>query len=275
MWFWTAELTPGEKNPLVPTAEVVKSKVKTIATKPKVETTLIDVRNFDVGTVVSLTGTVVVEPGVMSSQYFYIAGSPGLQIYSYKKDFPPLARGDKVKITGELAEISGEARLKIDTATDISIVGKSETYTPLELAIADIDEPYEGWLTEIKGEVTGIKGSYVYLDDGTDEVRLYIRGGSGIDKSLFTEGARVSVTGIVQETKSGYMVSPRDMKDVRIEGAIKGEKVAMVEMVEEGEGYSRIEIIRAVVLLLAGLAVILGVKLYGGRIKEILKNKFT
>ncbi len=271
MWFWTAELTPGEKNPLVPMTEVAKSKVKTIAVKPKIETTLTDVRNFDVGTIVSLVGTVVVEPGVMSSQYFYIAGSPGLQIYSYKKDFPTLARGDKVKITGELAETSGETRLKIDTAADISIVGKSEVYAPLELAIADINEPYEGWLTEIRGEVTGIKGSYVYLDDGTDEVRLYIRGGSGINSSLFTEGARASVTGIVQETKSGYVVSPRDVNDVRIDGVVKGEKI---EVIEEETGNSRVAIMRALVLLLAGLAIVLGIKLYGVKIFVFFKGKF-
>lgn len=270
MWFWTTELTPDKPNPSIPTADASKSKAKIVATKPKVETTLTDVRNFDVGTVVSLTGTVVVEPGVMSSQYFYVAGSPGLQIYSYKKDFPALARGDKVKITGELAETSGEVRLKIDTAEDIQVVGQSDHYIPLELAIADIDEPYEGWLTEIKGEVTGIKGSYVYLDDGTDEVRLYIRGGSGIDKSLFTEGARASVTGIVQETKSGYMVSPRDVKDVRIEGVVKGEKV---EAVEEEKGYSRVEIVRAVVLLLGGFALVLGIKLYGSKILDFFKSK--
>ncbi len=270
MWFWTLELTPNKPNSPTPTTEVSKSKVKTVIAKPIVKTTLTDVRNFDVGTVVSLTGTVVVEPGIMSSQYFYVAGSPGLQIYSYKKDFPALARGDKVHITGELAETSGEVRLKIDTAADVQVVGQSDYYTPLELAIADIDEPYEGWLTEIKGEVTGIKGSYVYLDDGTDEVRLYIRGGSGIDKSLFTEGARASVTGIVQETKSGYMVSPRDVKDVRIEGIVKGEKI---ELVEKEKNYSRVEIIRAVVFLLAGLAIVLGIKLYGVKIFDFFKRK--
>ncbi len=270
MWFWTLELTPNKPNPRTPTTDVSKSKVKTVTAKPIVKTTLTDVRNFDVGTTVSLMGTVVVEPGVMSSQYFYIAGSPGLQIYSYKKDFPVLARGDKVQITGELAETSGEIRLKIDTAADIQVVGQSDYYTPLELAIADIDEPYEGWLTEIKGEITGIKGSYVYLDDGTDEVRLYIRGGSGIDKSLFVEGARASVTGIVQETKSGYMVSPRDVKDVRIEGIVKGEKI---ELVEEEKNYSRVEIKRAFVFLLAGLAIVLGIKLYGVQIFDFFKKK--
>jgi hypothetical protein len=128
----------------------------------------------------------VVEPGVMSSQYFYIAGSPGLQMYSYKKDFPELARGDK-------SENYGRARGNIWVKCDVKIAdcrrhssgGKKRVriYRML-LVVADIDEPYEGWLTEsVKGRVTGIKGSYVYLDDGTDEVRLYIRGGSGIDKS--------------------------------------------------------------------------------------------
>ncbi len=270
MWFWTADLSPGKQNASLPVAEAVRSKTKTITARPKIETSLTDVRNFDVGTIVSLTGTVVVEPSVLSSQYFYIAGSPGLQIYSYKKDFPVLARGDKVKITGELAETSGELRLKIDTAVDIQVIGESEPYIPLELAIADIDEPYEGWLVEIKGEVTGIKGSYVYLDDGTDEIRLYIRGGSGIDKSVFKEGIRALVTGIVQETKSGYMVSPRDLNDVVIEGGVKGEKVASVS--KDPADSSKKEMFFAIFLTLGGLAIVLGIKLYGDNIKNMFKK---
>lgn len=270
MWFWTAELTPHKANPSIPTTEVSKSKVKTVVVKPTVETTLTDVRNFDVGTVASLTGTVVVEPGVMSSQYFYIAGSPGLQIYSYKKDFPQLARGDRVKITGELAEISGEVRLKIDAAEDIQIVGKSDPYIPLELAIADIDEPYEGWFAQIKGEVTGVKGSYVYLDDGTDEVRLYIRGGSGIDKSLFIEGTRVSVTGIVQETKSGYILSPRDINDVQIDGDVLGEKVIASDEIKNS---STFEIFYALIFALTCLGIIMGIKLYGKKLRARLSKE--
>jgi hypothetical protein len=272
MWFWTSDLSPNKKNPLTPSADAPtkKSSTKVVAKKPTVATTLTDVRNFDVGTLVSLTGTVVVEPGVMSSQYFYIAGSPGLQIYSYKKDFPELARGDKVTITGELAETSGEMRLKIAAVGDITIVGKGEPYLPHQVVVADIGEPYEGWLTEVTGEITGIKGSYVYLDDGTDEIRLYIRGGSGIDKSLFTEGSRASVAGIVQETKSGYMISPRDQHDVHVEGAIKGEKI--IEVSSE-EPFSKTDLIRAVVLALAGLALVLGIKLYGTKILDFFKSR--
>ena len=277
VWFWTPELTPDKKNPTTPSiaTTAVKKKTTSTVTKPAISTTLEQARNYDVGTVVKLAGIVSTEPGLLSSQYMYVAGSngSGIQIYSSKKDFPPLARGDKVEIAGELSEVSGEERVKTQTAADIRIVGKETEIVPLPAEVSNIGEVYEGGLLEIKGEVTGIKGSYVYLDDGTDEIRVYIRSGSGIDKSIFKEGIQVAITGIVQETKSGYLVSPRDMKDVRIEeGSIKGEKISSAKS-KSGGPHSKREILFALFLTLAGVAVVLGIKLYGNKIKEFFKKK--
>ncbi len=277
VWFWTSELSPNMENPIVPAVDTKETnKTKTTSAKPTIQTTLAQVRNFDVGVVASIEGTVLVPPGILSSQYMYIGGPKGLgiQVYSYKKDFPPVAAGDSVVLSGELAEVSGEMRLKVASAFDIKTSSSTVPVIPERLEAVDVGELYEGGLIEIAGEVTGVKGSYVYLDDGTDEVKVYIRGGSGIDKKIFSEGSNALVAGIVQETKSGYHVSPRNVSDVQVEGVVKGEKI---EVVVDEENYSRIEIIRAVVFLLAGLAIVLGIKLYGLKIliflRERLKSK--
>jgi len=276
LWFWSEILTPGAPNPAPPGVSVAISStgvvggVKQISTKDVMQTSLLQVRSFDIGTQVGFEGVVIVEPGVLSTQYFYVAGSPGIQIYSHKKDFPALARGDRVYVTGELAESSGEMRVKTKTANDIVIIETDVAYIPHRVDITDIGEAYEGWLVEVVGEVTGIKGSYVYVDDGTDEVRVYIRSGSGIDKSAFKQGMRILVSGIVQETKSGYHISPRDVNDIRVEGDVLGEKISFAT---NGVGnFSRNDILRAFALLLIGIALILGIKVYGRMIQDKIKK---
>ncbi len=276
LWFWSETLTPHLENPHAPVGNAVassKSKAKTTISKPEIKTTLTQVRNFDIGTIAKFTGVVLVPPGVLSSQYMYVGDSSGvgIQVYSYKKDFPEVTKGDVVELAGELGETSGEMRVKLASARDVHVLTTStKALIPHLVDVADVGEVYEGGLIEVAGEVTGIKGSYVYLDDGTDEIKVYIRGGSGIDKKSFKEGSRVSIAGIVQETKSGYHLSPRDTSDVRIEGAVAGEKIYSIP---EDKNISKMEIFRALVLGLFGIALVLGVKLYGTRIKEFFKKK--
>lgn len=278
LWFWSETLTPGAPNPAPPGVSVAIATtgmvggVKQVSTKEVIQTSLLQVRSFDVGTRVGFEGVVIVEPGVLSTQYFYVAGSPGIQIYSHKKDFPALARGDRVYVAGELAEASGEMRVKIQSADSVAIIETDVAYIPHRVEVAEIGEVYEGWLVEVAGEVTGVKGSYVYVDDGTDEVRVYIRSGSGIDKSAFKQGMRVLVSGIVQETKSGYHLSPRDVSDIRVEGEVLGEKISFAK---SGVGdFSRNDILRALAVFLIGVALILGIKVYGMVIQEKIKKIF-
>ena len=50
-----------------------------------------DARNMNDGEKVRVEGVVTVEPGKLSTQYFYIEDATGgIQIYSYKKDFPAI-----------------------------------------------------------------------------------------------------------------------------------------------------------------------------------------
>ena len=63
------------------------------------------VRDEDIGDLVTVTGTVAVEPGVLGTQFFYIINNvAGVQVYMYSKDFPKLGIGDVIEITGEIAE---------------------------------------------------------------------------------------------------------------------------------------------------------------------------
>ncbi|PIY93297.1 MAG: hypothetical protein COY69_02360, partial [Candidatus Magasanikbacteria bacterium CG_4_10_14_0_8_um_filter_32_14] len=218
IWVWTSSPTPGEENFInentkVKGIKIIKSKSNSI--KPVINTTLEKVRDEDLGDLVSVTGTVAVEPGVLGTQFFYIINqNAGVQVYMYSKDFPKLQIGDEIEITGEITETSGETRIKLKEKKDIKILGHVDLPQGKFLELENIGEAYEGSLLVASGEITEIKSSYMYIDDGTEEIKVYFKAGAGIRKDVFQEGDLVRVTGLLHQTKTEYQLLPRMPNDI-------------------------------------------------------------
>lgn len=235
-WTWTSSITPGEATILSPPDEDKASKTtktKSKMVKPIIHTTLERLRAEDLGDLVTVTGTVAVVPDIFGTQYFYIVGSPGVQVYLYNKDFPNLAVGDVVEITGEISETGGETRVKLSEKTDIAILEHDAMPTAKPIDIAAIGEEYEGWLIEVHGEITEIKSSYMYVDDGTDEVKVYFKRGAGINTKIYQLGDLITLTGIVSQTKTGYRLLPRSSTDIVKTGVVEGAVVRQEALKEE------------------------------------------
>jgi len=203
-WQFTSLPTPGEVNEI--NMAIVKSSSAT-----------------NVNKIVKITGTVLVEPGVLGAQIFYIRDE-NIQVYSYKKDFPLLVVGDIIEVTGELSESAGERRIKTKTQNDIKIIGRQDEVLPSEIAIADIDELNLGQLVKISGVVIEVKGNNIYIDDGSDEAKIYLKTTAQIDKSLFKEGEQIELVGIVSNSNAGYRILPRYDTDILVLGEVKGEQ---------------------------------------------------
>lgn len=174
-----------------------------------------EIREQEIGAEVNVQGVVSVGPGVLGTQIFYLAGS-GIQIYFYKKDFPSLKIGDLVEVTGELAESKGESRIKISKKEDIKVI-KHQTLPPAkEIKIDAIGEDLEGSLVVITGEMIEAGSNYFYLDDGTGEIKVYLKSTAKIKKPKFKEGDLVKVTGIVSQNDDEYRILPRFQDDMEI-----------------------------------------------------------
>ena len=224
VWVWSMQQTPGDANVIVPVQRKrtpSRSVRKASSQKKVIQTTLENVRSEDVGDMVSVKGVVAVVPGTFSDQYMYIAGSPGVQVYMYSKDFPTLHVGDRVQVTGEISEAYGETRIKVKEKENIVHIDHPGDPSAEQIDIAQIGEPLEGYLVSVSAEVTDMKSSYIWIDDGTEEVKVYFKRGAGIDKKKFFEGAIVSVTGIVQQTRNGYQILPRSNADITYTGEVQ------------------------------------------------------
>ena len=219
-WIWTTEVTPGAEN----VATVLEEEDDPSTSKKKsgavISTTINQAHELDLGTRVTITGIVSAEPGVFGSQYFYLADSAssseaGIQIYMYRKGFPSLEVGDVVQVTGEVSEASGQRRIKIKTQQDIVVAGRKETLQPQVLEVGEVGEEMVGSLVAVYGEITEKKSRYVYLDDGTDEIQVYVKAGVAADFSQWDVGDSLHIVGIVIKTKSGYQILPRAQDDIQ------------------------------------------------------------
>ncbi len=114
------------------------------------------------------------------------------------------------------------------------------------------------------------KSSIIYLDDGTDEVKVYIRNTTGINPKSIKEGSIMTVIGIVNQTKSGIRIMPRSnddiiMKDIESQEGEVGQVLGEISVSDEwtiAERDKKLELFKyllviagAVIVLLSGLLI--------------------
>ncbi|TAN32173.1 PKD domain-containing protein [Patescibacteria group bacterium] len=214
---------PLSNSPLIKGREAkaakktAKKKTASKNYKPLVAMTIEQARQAAKGTRVKIRGIVSAVAGNFGVQFFYISDPKvalGMQIYSYKKDFPDLKPGDYIEVRGERSEAGGVKRVKIKTKKDIDILATERQLKPAAVAPDEIDDEAGGALVKVAGEITEIKSNLMYLDDGAEETVIYFKKYAKIDKKKFKEGENVEVVGVLEQGKNGLQVWPRSDEDV-------------------------------------------------------------
>ncbi len=231
-WHWTSTETPGDQNIITPLRKRAVARAaggrRTTArrtAKPLKTVPLESVRDFDIGDRVQTTGVVAVLPGILGSQIFYIvtpSTTAGVQIYSYTKTFPQLNIGDRVEVTGTLSQAQEELRLRTQDAGDMRVITSGTLTLPATIPINQITNEHAGALVKITGAITQRLASKAYLDDGTDELLVYIKEGVAIARTALMPGEHAEITGIVSKTASGLRLLPRGPEDITIIPASDG-----------------------------------------------------
>jgi PKD repeat protein len=184
-----------------------------------ISTTLENVKKLPDGTLVSVEGTVSVTTGLFGNNTSYLSGS-GIQLYA-SKGLPSLVVEQVINVIGKLSTSGGERRILVAKTGDITKTGKTSEVEVHELPTGDVGEVWEGSVVSIAGAVTQTSGSTFSIDDGSGEVRIFIRDTTGIVKPRITKGTYVAVIGIVSQTTSGYRVMPRTQADVEFGATAK------------------------------------------------------
>lgn len=181
-----------------------------------VEIDLKKVKNLQIGSLVKTKGVVSVEPGILGSQFFYLAGS-GIQVYCHKKDFLNIKIGDFIEVDGEISESSNEKRIKIKSKENLKILKRGQSVSPEKVKIKEIGEELRSSLIKVEGHLIEKTGDNLYIDDGSGEIEVYIKESTGIKISdEMKEGDYMEITGILRKTKNGYQILPRRQEDITI-----------------------------------------------------------
>jgi len=184
------------------------------------------IKDLSVDTSVQTQGIVIVDPGILGKQFFYING---VQIYSYYKDFPELAIGDEILIKGIISQSRGEKRIKTKTQEDIKILNHGKTINPRLITVGIVDSQLVGNLIKIKGRVIERTGQRIFVDDDTGEIVVYIKQYTLIDKSRIKEGDQIEIIGILSQSNDELWVLPRFNQDIQI---IQNQKTEEVELLD-------------------------------------------
>ncbi len=208
-WYWSLLPTPGAPNQLE--QPILTQKNNPIVDVPFV--TLKDVAELELGTQLQTKGLVSALPGTFGSQIFYISGS-GIQVYLFSKDFPPLAIGDEVLVSGELTESRGERRIKVSGAEDIQVVGFRELI-PESKSLDQISDAHIATLIQTNGVITERTKSQLYIDNTKAELRIDPKNIGELLDGLHIDD-EIQVTGIIRPNNKGITLYPRDAADVII-----------------------------------------------------------
>jgi len=213
-----------------------------------------------VGDRVKTRGVIVAEPQLLGKREIYIADEKGSQVYLHSAEYPTLYRGDQVELVGELSEAYGELRIKLKDKADIVKLDHPGEPTPEGLDIVDIDEGYEGSLIHVTGEVTERKANHLYLDDGTAEVKVYFKKGTGLSAKNFGVGDVMTLSGIVSERRGEYLLLPRDEADIVVTGQRSDSEVRTINTTTNTSKTPAQESLTSFFIALIAVLIGLGVK---------------
>ena len=141
-------------------------------------------------------------------------------------DAGSFARGEHLVVRGVLDDRFAQRTIRADGG-DVTVTGAGDGAPATPSATGSVDEAVEARLVRIQGTINGgpttLSGGIAFdVDDGSGAVRVLVGTTTGIDTVAWSDGARVSVVGVVGQRdssgtgSSGYRVQPRAADDVEV-----------------------------------------------------------
>lgn len=200
-----------------------------------------EVKKLELGEVVMIKGFVTATPEILGSQVIYLQdGTAGIKVKLTERDYETVSLGDKIRVSGILSEAYEEWYLKLDSESTFEILSHVKPLTPKGVKTGEIGEKWEGLLVRINGQITATSGNTFYLNDGSGEIKVYIKDSTEIDKPKMRTGYYAEVIGIVSQYRDDYRVLPRYQEDIIVseepinEGSVLGDVTELPKTGREG-----------------------------------------
>ncbi len=220
--------TPAPTPTAPPTPVPTPAPTPTPTAPPTASIAINEARGRAVGSRVTVTGTVTVQPGrILGDRTLAIQDdSAGIAVrlpIAYPQD--ELPRGAILQVSGTLADPYGNLELRPDESADMAVIGSGGLPEPIRLDSSGIGEPREGSLAQLTATLLDIDRSStgaisLTVSDERGEARVYAFAPIALDPLSFERGQRLRVSGIVGQRASrsgaadGHRLWPRSEADV-------------------------------------------------------------
>jgi DNA/RNA endonuclease YhcR with UshA esterase domain len=229
-WLRNCEPTPGGANRLAPLPtgapppkpgqEPVRRPTPPSSSAGAALMTISAARQMADGVQVTITGSVTMLPGSLAQRIYIEDATAGIGIYLRRGDFPLLALGDLVRVTGQLTDYHGEAQIEVSGSSRVVLMGHRAPLAPRGVRTGAIGETYEGRLVWIAGRVTEFAKDSITLDDGSGPARVYFPSDLSWRRPYVKIGEFWAAQGIAGQYAvkrpytDGYQLVPRVATDI-------------------------------------------------------------
>lgn len=213
-WTKSCYVTPGSANQLRPPKPARPAATATPASRGA-GMSIAAARQLPADSRATLTGTVILPPGVIARTIYIEDATGGIKVYLRTGDFPPLALGDVVRVTGWTRDFHGEAELSVPGPDYLTRLDSGPSPLPADVMTGQLDETQEGRLIRVSGRVVRFERYALILDDGTGPVEIYFPADLGWRRPYVEIGEAWSVTGVggqyaaTEPFTGGYRMVPR------------------------------------------------------------------
>ena len=169
---------------------------------------------------VTVTGAVTLPPGLYGRDIYLQDATGGIKVYLRSGDYPALAVGDQVRVTGWTRRFHGEVELSVPGPSYLTRLGPGEPPHPVYVRTGQVGETREGELILIAGRVVKFEPQALTLDDGTGPTRIFFPAELPWRRPYVNVGEFWAAQGVVGQYafeapwEGGYRVIPRFKTDV-------------------------------------------------------------
>ena len=191
-----------------------------------------DITAADVGRSALVEGTIVEAKSFSQGMKYTLDDGTGTiilllwqDVYQAAPDREGLQVGAQVRARGQVKEYKGALEIVPEAGADVVVIAAAPTPTPVPLVrIADITSGWRGRTVTIAGEIVQqkefSKGWKLFVDDGTAQITVLLWQNvyeTVPEREKLVVGARIQVTGEVDEYKGELEVVPRRGEDVVVQ----------------------------------------------------------
>jgi hypothetical protein len=169
---------------------------------------------------VTMTGAVTLPPGLFGRSIYIQDDTGGIRLYLRQGDYPPLAVGDQVRVTGWTRDYHGEVELSVPDPRYLERLGPGAPPPALRVRTGQVGEPNEGRLIWIIGRVLSFEPQGLTLNDGSGSVEVYFPEELSWRRPWVEIGEFWAAQGVVGQYAAtepyvgGYRIIPRFKADV-------------------------------------------------------------